>query len=95
LGGADGLLSLMHKLAREFGHRELADAPFLFWGWSAASAFGPSFALLHPERTVGFIRYHSGGFPSEVEALKEIPALIFLGGQDGPEAAKLATLQTL
>ncbi len=92
LGGADGLLALMHRFARESRHPELADAPFLFWGWSAQSAFGPSFALLHPERTLGFIRYHYGGsFPNEVERLKGIPALIFLAAQDNPEGVKLAT----
>ena len=91
LGGADGLVALMHRFARESRHPELVDAPFLFWGWSAQSAFGPSFALLHPERTVGFIRYHFGGLPNEVERLKGIPALIFLAAQDNPEAVKLAT----
>jgi hypothetical protein len=81
----------MHRFARESRHPELGDAPFLFGGWSAQSAFGPSFALLHPERTVGFIRYHYGGFPNEVERLKGIPALMFLAAQDNPETLKLAT----
>jgi hypothetical protein len=91
LGGADGLLALMHRFARESRHPELVNAPFVFWGWSAQSAFGPTFALLHPERTVGFIRYHSGGFPIEVGRLKGIPALLFLAAQDNPDALKAAT----
>ena len=92
-GGGEGLLKLMEQFAREAGRSELADVPFLFWGWSSAAGFGPSFALLHPDRTVAFIRYHSHmrGLPNGMQTAKEIPALIFVGGQDDPALVEDST----
>ena len=89
-GSGDGLLELMRRFAVESGRPEIADAPFLFWGWSAAAGFGPSFARLHPHRTVGFIRYHSHlrGLPLDFQTAREIPALIFVGGEDDPTLAQ-------
>ena len=91
--GAEGLLTLMRQFAREAARSELADVPFLFWGWSAAGGFGPSFARLHPERTVAFIRYHSHlrGLSLDMQTAREIPALLFVGGQDDPTFAEDAT----
>src|SRR5262249_13382840 len=46
--------------------------------------FGTTFAALYPERTVAFIRYHSHlrGAPLDVDAVKNIPALLIAGGKD-------------
>lgn len=86
-GGAEALTGLLKMFAVESKHPELADAPLLFWGWSAAAGFGPSFARIHPERTIGFVRYHSHlrGIPVDMDAAKSIPALLFVGAEDSPE----------
>ena len=82
-GGGDGLLMLMERLAQESGHQELANAPLLLWAHSAAGGFGPSFASAHPDRTIGFITYHSGGRATTVpKALSQVPALFLKGGKD-------------
>jgi hypothetical protein len=74
---------LLQRLAQESGHPELADAPLLFWAHSAAGGFEPTFALAHPDRTIGFIQYHSGSGATAVpKALSEIPGLILKGGKD-------------
>ncbi len=93
LGGADGLLLLLQRLAQESGHQELADAPLLLWGHSAGGAFAASFARLHPERTIAFVRYHSAGaglVGADMKVLGQIPALLLSGANDAPEAAQSA-----
>jgi hypothetical protein len=56
----------------------------VLWGASAPGNFGTTFAVLHPERTVAFIRYHSHrrGSPTDVNALRNIPALLIAGSED-------------
>lgn len=82
-GSGDGLLRLLEVLAADSGRLELKSAPLLFWGWSAAGGFGPSFAKLHPDRTLGFVQYqsHRRGLPSDWSVLANIPALIVVGGE--------------
>jgi hypothetical protein len=83
LGGGEGLLTVLQRLADETGHPELSTAPLLFWGFSAAGAFGSSFAGLYPERTLGFVRYHSGPFlGGDVWTIGQVPGLFFVAGQD-------------
>jgi hypothetical protein len=84
LGGAEGLIALLARLAQESGRKELADAPLLFWGHSAAGPFGATFALLQPQRTVAFVRYHSGARPlnADMGILAKVPALFFVAGKD-------------
>jgi hypothetical protein len=86
-GADEALNELLRRLGVESGHPELREVPLLFWGWSAAAGFGPSFARLHPDRTLGFIRYHSHlrGLPVDLETAKTIPALLFAGAAEGPE----------
>lgn len=83
-GGADALQSLLRRLADESGHRELRDAPMLFWGFSAAASFGTTFAAIHPDRTLGFVRYHTQrrGLSQDLQPLKQIPALLIAGEKD-------------
>jgi hypothetical protein len=84
VGGADALLLLLQRLGDESAHREMKDAPLLFWGWSNAASFGTTFAEQYPDRTAAFIRYHTHlrGLPVNMKVLKNIPALLIAGGKD-------------
>jgi len=85
VGGADGLLLLLERLAQESGHRELTDAPLLLWGHSAAGSFVSTFAALHPQRTIAFVRYHSAGaglLDVNIKVLSQLPALLLVAGTD-------------
>jgi hypothetical protein len=83
-GGGDGLLVLLRRLATQSGQDELSDIPMLFWGPSAAGSFGTTFAMSHPKRTIGFVRYdsHLRGLAVQVDAIRDIPALLLAGGAD-------------
>ena len=72
----------------------MKDAPLLLWGWSASASFDTTFAELHPERTVAFIRYHTHlrGLSPDIKVLKNIPGLLIAGGKDeqaGTEDAEI------
>lgn len=84
LGGGQMLLSLLRRLAEESGHAEIADASLVLWGFSAAGSFGPTFAQWRPDRTLGFVRYHSNmrGIATDIATLSRIPALILAGELD-------------
>jgi hypothetical protein len=87
-GGADGLRQLVRQFATDADHQALAQAPFIFWGHSAAGPFGAGFAALHPERTIAFIRYHSGPMAGgEVPSMTRVPALFLVGGKDAATGA--------
>lgn len=83
-GGGDALVTILQRLGEQSGHPELKDAPLLLWGGSAGAGFGTTFAELHPERTVAFVRYHAHlrGWSPNVKVLKNIPALFIAGGKD-------------
>jgi len=92
---ADGsdvaLFTVLTRLAGESSHQELAAVPLLFWAHSAAGPFGPTFAALHPERTIAFVGYHSGGAGqgggrgADIKVISQIPALLFAnGGEEDP-----------
>lgn len=82
-GGAEALLQLLRQVARDTNRREIEDAPLVFWGHSAAGPFGAGFAALHPDRTIAFVRYHSGPMAGgEVPAMTRVPALFLSGGRD-------------
>jgi len=82
------LLILLQRLAQESGHQEVMNAPLLFLGHSAAGPFGPTFASAHPERTIAFVGYHSGGSGgggarwADMKVLSQIPGLLLAGGKD-------------
>lgn len=84
VGGGGAVLQLVERFAADSGHKEVANAPMLFWGFSASASFGTTFAALHPERTIGFVRYHTHrrGLITSVDAIKSIPALFVAGGKD-------------
>jgi len=56
----------------------------MFWGFSAAASFGATFAAIHPERTIGVVRYHTHrrGLSADVQAVSRIPALLIAGAND-------------
>lgn len=82
-GSADGLLQLLNRLAMESSHPELTKAPLLLWGHSAGGSFATTFAALHPERTIAFVRYHCAGLPGvDVNVLSTLPALLLEAGKD-------------
>jgi hypothetical protein len=94
-GVADAFLTLLDRLAEESRHQELKRAPMLFWGHSAGGSFGPTFAALHPGRTIAFVRYHTHqrGLPLDMKVATQIPALLFAGRND--EQAGVEDIQTL
>jgi pimeloyl-ACP methyl ester carboxylesterase len=94
-GAADAFLTLLDRLAEESRHQELKSAPMLFWGHSAGGSFGPTFAALHPARTIAFVRYHTHqrGLPLDMKVVTQIPALLFAGGND--ETAGVEDIQEL
>lgn len=83
-GGADALLAILQRLGEQSAHSELKAAPLLLWGGSAGAGFVTTFAELHPERTVAFIRYHAHlrGWSPNIKVLKGIPGLLIAGGKD-------------
>jgi pimeloyl-ACP methyl ester carboxylesterase len=92
LGGGESLVLIVQRFAKEFGHPEIADAPLLFWGHSSAGPFGTTFAATYPERTIAFIRYHSGDVSADLGTVSRIPALFLMGAKDTsfPQAAVAA-----
>jgi hypothetical protein len=84
LGSAELLFSLLQRLGDEAGRPELRSVPLLFWGWSQAASFGPTFASGYPERTLGFVRYHTHrrGIDPDLSKVSRLPSLSIAGGTD-------------
>jgi hypothetical protein len=83
IGGADVLPPLLQRLAQESGRQELSDAPLLFWGHSGAGTVATTFADRFPERTLAFVRYHTGPtLGGDLSVVTQIPALFLAGGKD-------------
>lgn len=84
--GTDALIAVLQRLSQETGHQELAEAPLVFWGHSGAGGVASTFASRLPERTLAFVRYHSGPNPGgDLRVVSRIPALILEGGKDMPD----------
>jgi len=84
LGGGTALSLMINQWVRDTGHSELGRAPILFWGFSAAASFGTTFAALYPDRTIGFIRYHTHrrDVAANINNLRGLPALLIAGAND-------------
>ena len=84
IGGGRGVLDLLARVGRTVQRPELDSVPLLVWGFSAAGTFGVTFAESYPDRTLGFIRYHSHarGLSADYARLSEFPALIMAGEDD-------------
>ena len=78
------LVTLLDSLAAVAGQPELSTARLLFIGSSAAGAFGASFASWKPERTAGFIAYHTNmnAAAKDWAGMASIPALLVQGALD-------------
>jgi pimeloyl-ACP methyl ester carboxylesterase len=73
----------------------LRNAPVVVWGHSRSSNFAATFAAMHPDRTIAFVRYHAGDVPlaANLPILSRVPALLLQAGKDAqgtPEAAETA-----
>ena len=90
---AEALVLLMRRFAEESGRQELASAPFLSWGHSAAGGLISGLAATLPQRTIGFVRYHSGPQASgDLKVLSQIRALLMIGALDPGNSVEAATL---
>jgi hypothetical protein len=96
-GGAQALIATLTQLATESAHPELSTIPLIFFGQSAGGSFGPKFGALHPQRTLAWVGYHSGGSggggarQAEIQVVKRIPGLLLAGAKDS--AAALANMR--
>ena len=89
VGGAEGLLKLLERLAAESRHPEVAAAPLLLWGHSRTGHFAATFAALQSPRVVAVVGYHSGAVGlagHDLDVLRKIPALILMAKADIPNA---------
>lgn len=86
VGGGAILLHTLAVAAERTHHPEFRDANVLLFGFSAAGNFGPTFASWRPDRTIGFIEYHSNlrGIDVDTTKLATVPALIIVGARDDP-----------
>ncbi|MEQ9401620.1 MAG: hypothetical protein RJQ04_20815 [Longimicrobiales bacterium] len=84
VAGSAGLALLLEELADDAARPGLTEVPLIFWGHSAAGTFGLTYAAMHPERTLGFIRYnsHLRGVPVELVDLDRVPGLLIAGELD-------------
>jgi pimeloyl-ACP methyl ester carboxylesterase len=79
----DVLVMLLRELSEQSKHPELASAPFVLWGHSAAGGLISRLAARLPQRTVGVVRYHNNGAAvGNLQILRQIPTLILVGGRD-------------
>ena len=81
-GGADALLGLLRQLSVESKHPELNTAPLVLWGHSAGGGIASLLAAEISERTLAFVRYHSGPVTGDVAVISKLPSLSLSGGRD-------------
>ena len=86
-GGDSALFTALRIAGDRTGHPELREVGVLFFGLSASGNFGLTFSGIHPDRTIGFIRYHSHlrGLRVDTTTLATIPSLTIVGANDAPE----------
>jgi hypothetical protein len=84
LGGDSAVFAALRLGGERTAHAELGHVPMVVFGFSAAGNFGLTFAPLHPDRTVGFIRYHSNlrGLRVDTSSLAAVPSLTITGARD-------------
>ncbi len=86
-------LALLRTLATESGYEELADAPVVPVGHSAAASFPWNFAATHSERTLAVISVSgqwpfpgdTGAPPPDIANLDGIPGLVTIGEYEWAE----------
>ena len=89
-GGADALFGLLQRLSQESGHSEVITAPLVIWGHSGGGGVASILAGLHPERTLAFIRYHSGPVTGDLNVVSKVPALLVAGARDTTSPPQIA-----
>lgn len=84
IGGGAMLLDALKLAAQRTQHPEIAVASVILFGHSAAGSFAVTFATWRPDRTLGFVRYHSNlrGVEVDTAALATIPSLTIVGSRD-------------
>lgn len=83
-GSGQALLDVITKFSNSSRHKEISDAPLLFWGASAGGQFNYEFACWHPDRVIAFV-VNKGGIYYTALAPKEtrsLPAIFFTGEKD-------------
>ena len=90
LGGDSALFTALRIAGERTGHPELQSVGIVFFGLSASGNFGLTFAGLHPNRTIGYIRYHSHlrGLRVDTATLTQIPSLTIVGAKDAADIAQ-------
>ncbi len=81
LGGDSAVFTALRIAGERTRHPKLEKAGLVVFGLSASGNFGPTFAARHPDRTIGFVRYHSHlrGIPVDTVVLARIPSLSVVG----------------
>lgn len=76
----DGMIA---KIGDQLSRPELAVVPVLTFGHSNGTGFSAFYAASDPERTVGWISYHSGGcWHLEFPGIESVPGLVLHGLRD-------------
>jgi len=90
LGGDSVVFTALRLGGERTAHPELQRVNVVIFGLSAAGNFGPTFAALHPGRTIGIIRYHSHlrGLVVDTSTLASVPALTIVGARDDATIAQ-------
>lgn len=74
---------LIAKIGKKLKHPELATVPVLTFGHSNGTGFSALYAAMSPERTMGWISYHSGGrWHLEFSGVEKSPGLVMHGMKD-------------
>ena len=74
---------LMANIGKKLKHPELATVPVITFGHSNGTGFSAFYAASDPERTIGWISYHSGGrWHLEFPGVEKSPGLVMHGMKD-------------
>lgn len=90
-GSGKAILGTIDHFARESGHEELSNAPFLLWGMSAGGELNYELAAWIPERVIAFVVNQGGYYYSSApqEATRQKPGIFFVGLVDLPSRSTM------
>lgn len=76
----DGIIA---DIGKKYKHPELATVPVITFGHSNGTGFSAFYAASNPDRTIGWISYHSGGrWHLEFPGVEKSPGLVMHGMKD-------------
>jgi phage pi2 protein 07 len=79
----DRLDNIISKIGTKLKHPELATVPVITFGHSNGTAFSGIYAAMRPERTIGWISYHSGeSWHLVFPGVEKSPGLVMHGLKD-------------